>query len=155
MPRTKDYNIREATKEDVIDLAILGKQFVKESQNTYLGWDATKVYDSLFDAVQREDFGVFVLVGGEEVVGMLICFATPCFFSNVTQAVEIAWYVDPDHRGSKKAHEMLDLYEEWAESRGAVCVNLMNLDILNAEKVAKMYTKRGYVLAENTFTKEL
>ncbi len=33
MPRTKDYSIRRATKEDVIDLAILGMQFVKESQN--------------------------------------------------------------------------------------------------------------------------
>jgi len=90
MPRTKDYNIREATEEDVIDLAVLGKQFVKESNNYgLLGWDMKKVYDSLLDAVQREDFGVFVLCNGQEIVGMLICFATPCFFSHVTQAVRL------------------------------------------------------------------
>jgi GNAT superfamily N-acetyltransferase len=156
MPRTEDYSIREATEEDVVDLAILGKQFAKESKNyDLLGWNSTKAYNFLFDAIQREDFGVFCLYTETEIVGMLICFVTPCFFSNVVQAVEIVWYVDPDHRGSRKAREMLDWYEEWAESRQAVCTNLVNLDTLNAGKVAKIYVKRGYRLVENTFVKEL
>jgi len=50
---------------------------------------------------------------------------------------------------------MIDLYEEWAESRQAVCTNLVNLDMLRADKVAKLYEKKGYTLVENTFTKEL
>jgi GNAT superfamily N-acetyltransferase len=156
MPRTKDYNIRTATEDDMMDLYILGKQFLKESGNLeLLGWNGTKVQDSLFDAITREDFGVFVLCNGVEVVGMLVCFVTPCFFSDTKQAVEIAWYVDPDHRGSKKAHEMIDHYEEWARELGAVCVNMMNLEISKADKVAKMYERRGYTLAENTFVKEI
>ena len=155
MPRTKDYSIRKAAKEDVIDLAILGKQFVKESQNGFLGWNSSKVYDSLLDAVGRNDFGIFVLCADTEVVGMLIAFVAPCFFSDVVQASEIAWYVDPEHRGSRMAVKMLDYFESWAEDQGAVCANLMNLDVLNADKVAKMYNKRGYRLAENTFVKEL
>ncbi len=155
MPRTKDYSIRRATEEDVIDLAILGKQFVKESQNGFLGWNSSKVYDSLFDAVERDDFGIFVLCADVEVVGMLIAFVAPCFFSDAVQASEIAWYVDPEYRGSKMAIKMLDFFEEWAESKGAVCTNLMNLDVLNADRIAKMYGKRGYRLVENTFVKEL
>jgi len=155
MPRTKDYNIREATAIDVVDLAILGKQFVKESQNELLGWDSNKVYDSLLDAIQRDDFGVFVLLNNYEIVGMLVCFVTPCFFSEVVQAVEIVWYVDPDHRGSRKAMEMLDLYEEWAKEHGAVCTNLINLNVLKGDKVAKIYKRKGYRLVENTFVKEL
>lgn len=155
MLETKGYSIRQATETDVIDLAILGKQFVKESQNELLGWDTKKVYDSLFDAIQREDFGIFVLCNGDEVVGMLIGFVAPCFFSKVIQAAEIAWYVDPDHRGSRKVLEMLDLYEEWAENHGAVVANLVNLNVLKADKVAKIYKRKGYRPVENTFVKEL
>jgi len=156
MPKTKGYDIREATEEDVIDLAILGKQFAKESQNLQLlGWNSAKVYNSLFDAINRDDFYILVLTHGKEIVGMLITFVAPCFFSEAVQATEIVWYVDPDHRGSRVSIGMLDLFEEWARTKEAVCANLMNLDVLNAEKVAKMYTKRGYKLAENTFVKEL
>lgn len=155
MPKIKDYSIYEATEEDAIDLAILGKQFVKESQNELLGWNSTKVHNSLLDAINREDFAVLVLECNSEIVGMLITFVAPCFFSDAIQATEIVWYIDPEHRGSKKAYEMLDLFEEWAGAKGAVCTNLMNLDVLNADKVAKIYYKRGYKLAENTFVKEL
>ena len=155
MPRTKDYSIREATEEDVIDLAILGKQFVKESQNGFLGWNSSKVYDSLLDAVERDDFGIFVLCADTEVVGMLIGFVAPCFFSDVVQASEITWYVDPEHRGSRMAIKMLGYFEEWAKDRGAVCANLGNLDVLNADRVARLYNRRGYRLIENTFVKEL
>ena len=155
MPRTKDYSIREATEEDVIDLAILGKQFVKGSQNELLGWNSSKVYDSLADAIERDDFGIFVLCAGTEVVGMFFRFVTPCFFSDVKQAVEIAWYVDPEHRGSRKALQMLEMYEQWAKEHDAVCVNLVNLDVLRGDKIAKLYSRMGYKLVENTFTKEL
>ena len=155
MPRTKDYSIRKATKEDVIDLAILGKQFVKESQNGFLGWSSSKVYDSLFDAVERDDFGIFVLCADTEVVGMLIAFVAPCCFSDVVQASEITWYVDPEHRGSRMAIKMLDYFEEWAKDQGAVCANLGNLDVLNGDRVARLYNSIGYRLITNTFVKEL
>lgn len=160
MQRTEDcsselYSIREATEHDVIDLAILGKEFVKESQNSFLGWNSSKVYDALFDAIQREDFHIVVLQADTEIVGMLVCFVTPCFFSDVKQAVEIVWYVTPEHRGSKKALQMLEHYEQWAKEQGAVCVNLVNLEILRGDRVAKLYKRLGYHLVENTFMKGL
>lgn len=155
MPRTKDYNLREATEDDAIDIAILGKQFVKESQNTALGWNSNKVHDSILDAIDRQDFGVFVLCSNNEIVGMLICFVTPCFFSDVLQAVEIAWYVTPEHRKSSKGIEMIKQYEEWARSKGAAQLTLMNLEVLEGDRVAKVYHRLGYTLTENTFSKEL
>jgi len=156
MPKTKGYNIRQATQEDVIDLAILGKQFVRESQNELLGWNSQKVYDSLFDAIDRDDFCVLVLEDARDnIVGMLIGFVAPCFFSDVKQAAEIVWYVDPEHRGSKTSLKMVALYEEWAGFREAVYTTLVNLNVLKGDKVAKLYGRMGYKMVENTFTKEL
>jgi GNAT superfamily N-acetyltransferase len=156
MLKTKDYKIREATEEDIIDLTILCKQFIKESKNDkVLGWNSAKVHNTFLDAISRDDFGVFVLCNKEEIVGTFVCFATPCLFSDLTQAVEVAWYVDPDHRGSREAHKMIDIYEEWAKERNAVCASLMNISILDGHKVAKLYDKKGYTLTETTFVKEL
>ena len=156
MPRTKDYNLRVATENDIIDLIILGKQFVIESGNIkLLGWDSTKMYNFLANAISIEDFCVFVMCHDEEVVGLFVGLTTPCFFSSVIQSVEIAWYITPEHRKSKTAHKMIDLYEEWSVARGSVVTNLINLDMLSPDKVAKVYERKGYTLVENTFTKEL
>ncbi len=155
MPRTEDFSVRVANEEDVVDLAILGRKFSRESKNAYLGWSSTKVHNSLLDALSRDDFLVLALETEDEVVGMFIGFIAPCFFSDAEQASEIVWYVSPEHRGSKEAYKMLILFEDWADTKGAACINMVNLDVLNADKVAKMYTKRGYRLAENTFVKEL
>jgi len=156
MPKTKAYNVRVATEKDIIDLTILGKQFVKESQYyDLLGWDASKVHITLTNAMEREDFEIFCFCCDSEVVGLLACFVTPCFFSETIQAVEMLWYVDPEHRGSKEAQQLLDHYEEWAKEKKAVVVNLINLDVLNAEKVGRLYERRGYRQIENTFIKEL
>jgi len=156
MRRTEDYSTREATPDDVIDIAILGKQFVRESGNYELfGWNASKVTSTIIDAIHREDFGVFVFCHKDEIVGLFVCFATPCFFSDNVQAVEILWYVDPEHRGSRKSHEMVDIYVEWAKTKNAVAANLVNLELLKGEKVAKLYNRKGFNLVENTFLKEL
>jgi len=155
MPRTKAYNVRLATENDIIDISILGKQFAKESGNARLGWDHTKVFNSLANAITREEFLILVLEYDDEIVGMFIGFIAECFFSLKTQSCELSWYVTPDHRGTKAAFEMVDIYEQWARDGGATMANLINLDILNADKVAKFYRRKGYTLAENTFVKEL
>jgi len=155
MQRTKACNIRKATYDDILDIAYLGKKFAKESQNSGLGWSQEKVFNSLHDAVQRDDFLILVMEKDDEVIGFFAGLVTPCFFSDAKQAVDLAWFVHKDHRGSREALGMIDMYEEWAKKSGAVFVNMVNLDVLNGDKVRKMYEKRGYRLVENTFAKEL
>ena len=155
MPKTEDYSIDLANEEDVIDLVILGKEFAKEAQVGFLGWSNDKVSRSLSDAIARDDFLVVVMRHRTEAVGMLVAFVTPCFFSDAMQAVEIVWYATPEHRGTKGAHRMVEHYEKWAKEAGAVCTNLSNLDILKADRVRKLYERKGYRLTENTFIKRL
>lgn len=155
MPKTQDYKIRIGEAGDVLDIVFLGKKFVKESQNTHLGWDQDKAHDMAKMAVERDDFLVVVMEHEEEVVGFLVALVTPCFFSNKLQAVEMAWYVHKDHRGSGEALKMVDAYELWAREAGAILVNMINLDMLNGDKVKRIYEKKGYHLVENTFVKEL
>lgn len=155
MPKTKAYNIREATKNDVIDLTILGRQFIKEANMPHLGWDNSKTHDFFLSAIDQDHFCVFVQEEGDEVVGMFVGLATPCFFSHTVQTVEIMWYVDPDHRGSRAAWRMVERFEGWSKEQGAASVSIVNLSILKADKVGKLYERKGYKMTENTFAKEL
>ena len=155
MPKTTLYSTREVNKEDIIDLLVLGKTFTKEAGHSRLGWDSTKMYAFYDNAINSKDFFFHCLVADNEVVGFLIGFLAPAYFSHVLQATEIAWYVVPEHRGKGEALKMLELFEEWSKKHGAVCVNMGSVEIIHAEKIAKVYNKRGYTLNENTFTKEL
>lgn len=155
MARTGAYNVRQATEDDILDIAYIGKKFVKESQNTHLGWSQDKVIQTLQEVIHRDDFLNLVLEKDEEIVGFFTAFATPSFFSDKLQAVELAWYVLPDHRKSRQSLKMLDEYEKWAKERGITQINMINLDVLNRDKVAKTYEKKGYKMTENTFSKEL
>lgn len=153
--QSNTYNIRRATKDDALDITFIGKKFVKESHNSHLGWNKDKVFSFVTEAVDREDFLILVLENDDDIVGVLAAFVTPCFFSDEWQAVELTWYVLPEHRKTRKAIEMLEAYENWAKEKGVAQINTMNLDMLKPEKVQKMYEKRGYRLVENTFAKEL
>lgn len=155
MPNQDKYDIRQAVKEDLLDVTYMVKRFVKESQNTHLGWNQDKVYSSLCEMVGRDDFLILLLEHEDDIVGMFIAFAVPCMFSDKLQAVELAWYVLPDHRASRKSLKMIDMYEDWAKERNVALLNMINLDVINPEKAARFYERKGYKLAENTFTKEL
>jgi GNAT superfamily N-acetyltransferase len=147
---------RVATEKDALDVVFLTKRFVRESGNmSTLGFDQGKVFDLFLDIVEREDFLVLVKEHEEEIVGMFVAFVVPCFFSEKVQAVELAWYTDKEHRGPRDNLKVIKMYEEWAKERGAVMVNLINLDQLNGEKVGRFYNKNGYKIVENTFVKEI
>ncbi len=58
--------------------------------------------------------------------GMLAAQASMHPFTAVTVATEIAWWVEPEHRG-RQTLGMLTAYERWAAQRGCVAVHLAGL----------------------------
>lgn len=72
--------------------------------------------------------------------GILLAFISPSVLGPFRQAQEIAWYVDPDHRGN--GLELLDAYEAWAIESGAKLISVASLGKFpDAERI---YARRGY-----------
>jgi hypothetical protein len=149
MPETPDYDVREATEEDVFDIAILIKQFVKSSGYfDVLGFDTEKVIASTEDVILNENFLVLVLTKDEHVEGVFSALLTESMFSRNLQTTELIWYV-------KKSLEMLEMYETWSKEKGAALCGMSNLEKVDPKKTASIYKSMGYHVVENTFVKEL
>lgn len=66
-------------------------------------------------------------------------------------AQELAWWVDPDHRGS--GGDMLDAYEAWAAEHRCVYAGVASLAAF--PRASAIYLRRGYTTAETHFLKAL
>lgn len=73
-------------------------------------------------------------------------------FTGVPTAFEQFWWVHPDHRQSRLGLELWHKFEERARERGSKRMVMVHLASLNLQR---MFEKRGYRLAEQTFWKEI
>ena len=84
-------------------------------------------------------------------IGMLVGTTSPLLFSGPPIATEIAWWVNPEDRGTNVGKELLDAFENWAKYMGCKAVTMSCLD----DRVGKFYEKNGYVLSERAYIKDL
>ncbi len=96
---------------------------------------------------------VLLLVDDKVPVGLLIGCATQTPFSDDKVAAELAWYIEPTHRGNRKAVDLVLAYETWARTIGCKHVSMSLLSDLT--DVSKFYEKLGYKRTEISFLKEL
>jgi len=86
----------------------------------------------------------------EDGVGFIAGAVTPFLLGTHTMATEIAWWVEPDHRGNGKGMELLDAFEYWAKNiTGAKIISMSSID----KTVEKYYRKHGYKLYERAYMK--
>jgi hypothetical protein len=152
MPKTKGYSIREATQDDFYNLLIFSKEFHGNSHlKDLLEFSPKKTGELLETAINREDFTVFLLENGKELVGGLICMAADSFFSEDRQSICLAWYIRKEHRSLKNAIGLVNGYEEWSKTKGVKLINIINVKL----ETPRAFEKLGYKMTEVTFSKEV
>ena len=90
-----------------------------------------------------------------QVAGMAACVVFP-FYANMNTKIgqEVFFWVNPDHRGAV-GEALLDELENSAMRKGAKVFIGANLSGEHDAAFARMYRRRGYVPAENTFIRNL
>lgn len=97
--------------------------------------------------------GVIVVhEGPEELDGMLIGMAIPALFADIPMAMEVAWWVNKNVRGTGISTKLLDGFEYWAEMKGCPVVTMSSL---NTKNVDEILTNRGYTVLEVAYGKVL
>lgn len=141
--------MRIATTKDIEEILEMSMKFMAETSFTEFS-DKEYIRLLIEDIVlsqQNEKIIIF-----EPQVGFLAGYAVPFPFGPHKMASEIAWYINPEHRGKKTGSEFLSAFEYWAkEKAGCSMVNMMCLD----EQLDKYYTNKGYKLYERTYSKVL
>ncbi len=155
MQQTPAFNIRKATREDLFDLAVLGKQFVREAkQNGYkLTFNQEKFTTSFLSVVDNSDYLYLVYEIEGEAVGFFLGAVFQPLFSNDLLAVEMFWWVEKEHRGGRNSLKLLSTFEDWSREKGASEVSVS--DLQGVKDLDKLYKKLGYTKSEVTYKKDL
>ena len=155
MQQTHASNIRKATREDLFDLAILGKQFVREAkENGYrLTFSQEKFTSSFFNVIDNLDYLLLVYEIEGEAVGFFLGAVFEPLFSKDLLAVEMFWWVEEDYRGNRQSLGLLKTFEDWAKEKGASEVSVS--DLQGVKDLDKLYKRLGYTKSEVTYKKDL
>jgi len=86
------------------------------------------------------------------LVGMLAGIIAPHPMHGEMHADEVAWWVEPEHRGGRAAYRMLRSFEEWARQNGAIVVKMV---APTGSAVGGFYQRLGYSPVECMFAKRL
>lgn len=139
--------IRRATFADAPDLQRMAFAFIAESgYRTLLTPDA----DRILTLVAQLLGGGLVLVAraGDQAIGMALATVFTHPMSGERTAAEIAWWVDPAHRGGVVGRQLLEDLEAWARESGATHLQM----IAPAQtRVGLLYARRRYVEVETTW----
>lgn len=146
--------IRKATLQDTPRAVVMLCAFVQSCRPQY--GDAVDLFGKdhalrLFHSHLHPDAFAIVLADKNDLAqGLLLAMATAPLIAPVWVSKESSWWVEPSCRG-KEAFRMLDQYEAWAVSRGCKLIGMSGM--AGDERIASLYRRKGYHLAEQNFLK--
>lgn len=142
--------IRKAERRDIPEMVRMAGEFVAAS-GTGLPFDPDYVADSIrAHMVNSATLSLILDVDGS-ARGMLCAVAAWSPLAPVMIADEIAWWIDPVHRG-RHAAAMLNAYEKWAVRTGC---DYLGMVALAGSRTDVIYRRAGYALIETRHVKGL
>ena len=150
--------IRKGRVTDLVELLELGEKFWKETPYFAMGRDYNKrnCGDLLFGIMLNGNGFIAVLADDEDkAVGVGFGMVAPFIFNHsYKQALELGFYIDPDHRG-EWGMKLLQAMEKYAKEAGAEIMSMITMETGTAERAGHIYEKMGYSKNEVVYTKEL
>jgi hypothetical protein len=110
----------------------------------------SRVREFLLSATMNRNMCILI---DEEQTGVLVGSISTHPLWNLKTAIELAWWIEPESRGLKKAICFIDAFEAWAQARKASYILLGSAPMLRSPE--KLYHRRGYTNFESTFIKGL
>lgn len=152
----RQFIIRDATKEDIEALVLIGERFFDETRFAdVMQFDPGSLRDTLENLITDPDGIVLVADSLTNLIGVAGGLVHPSYFNrdHIT-GQELFWWVDPDHRGTAGS-PLFGALEAEARAKGARSWAMIALATLNPDGVGQFYERHGYRASERTFIKAL
>jgi len=143
--------IRVATKEDILGILVLAKEFSKEAPKTHK-WNMEKTTQFIVSAIENTNMEIFLSEKDNDITGAMVCLVTEMYMSNTIVASDLAWFVSKEARGNSSSIKLLKTFEDWGRSKGADYLGMA--DIEGIGNLSELYTRLGYSISETTYIKE-
>jgi GNAT superfamily N-acetyltransferase len=148
--------IRRAEARDLPQMVEMGRAFHAEAGwPGLIEWDDAGAHASLAAMLDSEQSVMLVADDGERVCAMAAAVVCDVWFSpGQRSGQEWFWYVRPDARKGVGVL-LLDALERAVKAKGAATFTMLAVSGLRAEALARVYRRRGYRPAEQTFMRRL
>lgn len=143
-----------AIPADTERLLSMAEEFVAQKYNGVIKIDRAVSKRTIEHLRDNECFLVARLAATGEPVGFICGSSGPDVFSGAEKAVEIAWWVDRQHRGQGYGFLLLAAFVKWAEDVGAVAVCIASPPV-EPEAAEHSYAKMGFRRIETYWEKRL
>lgn len=149
-------SIRKALIQDVESIVFLAEQMHKISKYKVIDFNANKFRNFVTGSLDNEQSIFIVATKGEAVIGAILAFVADYVFSDALYCCDIGLYVDPKHRRSTAASQLIDAYKHTASALG-VRPDQTSLGVtagIESEKVGELYQRNGFFKAGELYTLE-
>lgn len=144
--------VRDATLGDVAALVAHGREFLMAAMPAGYSYDEAGAAGLVSTLIASPAGLVVVAERDGRIVGGLVAIAYKAPFCVEFQAREIAWWVEPSARGSRRVFEMLDRLEEFGSAMGCKHAVISTIDSVSPPALTRFLTaRRGYDHAENAY----
>jgi len=149
--------IRPMTREDTPSILPMARRFLQFSEYRALNNELSDecIITGIGSVIDMNMS--LVADDGDRIVGFLFGIVGPLWFAQHIQvAVELAWWVDPKHRGLAGIR-LLQTFEQRARERGLRYVAMSDLVLNGSEQspAARILGHFGYTLCERMHAKEI
>jgi len=144
--------IRVGTYDDLEQIVIMAREF----------WGHT-IFDDPFCAISVEEMAKYCIDQGLMVVldvdgpkGFACAIAGHLLANvDVKSGTEVAWWVNPEHRGGRNGISLIKALESQAKEVGIKWFSLAFMESSMPDKIEDIYLKMGYKKSETLYTKVL
>jgi GNAT superfamily N-acetyltransferase len=147
--------IRPATALDIPEIAALGEAFHAQAGWEEITYSADDCEASLRAFMEADCFICLVAEHEGQIVGMAAGILSPVYFNrDHLSGEELFWWVSeaaPQLAGIR----LLDALEKHARERGCQTWQMKALARLNGDRMIRLYERRDYRAAEQSFIKRL
>jgi GNAT superfamily N-acetyltransferase len=149
--------IRLATADDIDALKRMAMHFIAYGEHgKMIDISEEQLEIQISSLLEVPTIAIFVAEIDTRVVGMIVgALSSPWFAPHVPMSTELAWWVEPEARGTTVALRLIRMYEGWAHANGAQISTMSALEMDNGTRVGNMLKRIGYAKAETSFIKEI
>ena len=147
--------VRLATREDLPVVLKYAKNFHKASPYRSMRFDSEKskkFFESTLGASQTSV--MLIALKSSEPIGFLTAMAAEPVFSSEKISMELAWWVEPEHRRTRSSYLLFKAYEDWALRVGCSYVQGAYLPGVSTD-LDDFYRSQGYTEVESSYMKRI
>ena len=147
--------VRKIKENDIVPMINMGELMHRVGSFKKVKYNKDKVFKIIRASIDSDTMVFFVAEDKDGYTGMMGGFLAEYSISYEKYASDFLMFIKEEKRGGDTAIKLLNLFEDWAKSKGVKEIRLGSSHGIDTEKVKKFYEWQKYETIGHLFRKEI